>query len=103
MSRGLGKVQREILDIIEKQDLDDGVWLSIDSILIQMDAVKPYPHSKAQSIWRALRRLEKLGYIKTRKFLPSAFPEDRRAESDFRFKYVRLGDKRLVVGAVGEY
>jgi len=92
MSRGLGKVQREILDIIEKSDLDDGVWMPIDSILIQMDAIKPYPHSKAQSIWRALRRLEKLGYTKTRKF-----------KSDFRFRYTRLTDKRLVLGEDGVY
>lgn len=91
MSRGLGKVQREILDIIEKQDLGDGEWMSIDSVLIQMEAVKSYPHSKAQTIWRALRRLEKLGYTKTRKF-----------RSDFRFKYIRLMDKRLVLPGVGE-
>ena len=103
MSRGLGKVQREILDIIEKLDLDDGVWMPIESILIQMDAVKSYPHSKAQSIWRALRRLEKLGYTKTRKFTALALPEDRRADSDLRFKYVRLGDKRLVLSGGGAY
>jgi len=92
MSRGLGKVQKEILDIIEKRDLDDGVWMPIESILIQMDAIKPYPHSKAQSIWRALRRLEKLEYIKTMKF-----------KSDLRFRYTRLVDKRLVVGGGGVF
>ncbi len=103
MSRGLGKVQKEILDIIEKRDLGDDVWMPIAFILIQMGAVKPYPHSKAQSIWRALRRLEKLGYIKTRRLSPLLLPEDRRAEADSRFKYVRLGDKRLVLVEDGEH
>lgn len=103
MSRGLGKVQKTILNIIKKQDLGNDEWLSIGSIHTHMDADKLYPHSKAQSIWRAIRRLETLGYVKVTKFNLLDYPPDRRRESDFRCKHIRLGDKRLVDIRKDEY
>lgn len=100
MSRGLGKVQRDILHIIEQQNLEDDVWMPVCNILIKMEAVTVYPQSKAQSIWRAIRRLEKLDYVKTARILSivnySSLPQEERRDIDLRYKCVRLGDKRLV-------
>lgn len=99
MSRGLGAVQREILEIIAEEDLGKEEYLPINVVLSKMKASPLYPQSKAQTIWRAIRRLEQLGHIEAKKiidlnsFLLLSLKEKRKM--GFRIKHIRLA-KRLV-------
>ena len=76
MSRGLGRIQKIILENLEEKK---GDWIDVSSIIYQIvngidcfkggcrndEIIKP-TESEKQSVWRAVRRLEKLGYIESR-------------------------------------
>ncbi len=62
MSRGLGKVQKAILEILESSD---GSKLSLSSIAFDLNWPKHCVNETAYpSVSRAVSRLEKLGYVK---------------------------------------
>lgn len=77
MSRGLGRIQKLILEILEKEKNYRGHgWYNVGLLTYQviygidywdLDRMDGNPtESEKQSVWRAVRRLEKLGYIESR-------------------------------------
>ena len=124
MGRGLGKIQRTILDILSTKGdeyLEDDIdgfmvrirgWLSVGSVaymvLYGLDCfertdgvINPTPpESQMQPIWRAIRTLEKRGIIESR-----PLPLTWRTRSNFgkigganRTKAIRLVQGRTPLG-----